>query len=419
MLAAGLVWSSRIAANLMSEALTGPMLEIDLGALLANWRLASAAFTGRAVTAVVKSDAYGLGLATVAEILAGAGCRGFWVVSLEEAMVVRACAPTAEVYTLHGLSGHPAQAFAAAGVQPVIATLDDLTALAALAGQPARCAVQVDTGLNRLGLGEKELALAQERGLFERVSVTLWVSHLARFDNLDQPSNALQRQRLRDWTTGLPPAPLSLAASSASFATPDWHLDIGRVGSALYGVPTARGQTPPLAPVASLVGPILRVANIPAGRHVGYRELFVTRRPSRIATVALGYATGVPQIAGNRARVSIAGRLAPVVGGVSMNLLSVDVTDLPEQEVTPGARVEFFGAHLRVEDVAAGLDLSPNALLTQAGAALPRHYRSTSSSQPDDLAETPTVVWSANSHRSFKKPDHVVAGGGAISSPPP
>lgn len=391
----------------MSELGQTPVLEVDLGALVTNWRLACAAFSGRLVTAVVKSDAYGLGLDPVVEALAGAGCAGFWAISLDEAARIRAIAPAAEIYALHGLAGEPARAFLSIGAQPVVASLDDLRQLAGLGLRP-RCAVQLDTGLTRLGLVEDDLDIARAEGLFERVEVSLWVSHLVRFDDLDQPLNALQRLRLAEWTRGLPPAPLSLAASSASFGAPLWHFDVARVGSALYGVPTARGQRPTLAAVASLRGPVLRVADVGPGVNIGYRELFATRRPSRVATVALGYATGVPQSAGGRAVVALGCHLAPVIGGISMNLLSVDVTDLPADAVRPGVEVEFFGPVRRIDEVAASLGMSPNALLTGAGGRLPRRYRPAQTAQPEPPAsgrKSTSVGWSSNSHPSFKKAD--------------
>lgn len=391
----------------MSEYSQGAALEVDLDALLTNWRLACAAFSGRVVTAVVKSDAYGLGLEPIVTTLAEAGCSGFWVISLDEAARVRAIAPNADIYSLHGLAGETARAFLALGVQPVVANLDDLRELAALETRP-RCAVQLDTGLTRLGLCERDLATARAERLFERVAVSLWVSHLVRFDDLDQPFNALQRRRLAEWTRDLPAAPLSLAASSASFGAPLWHFDVARVGSALYGVPTTRGQAPRLAAVARLRGPILRIAEVGPGTNIGYRELFATRRASRVATVALGYATGVPQVAGDRAAVALGPYFAPIIGGISMNLLSVDVTDLPADAVRPGMDVEFFGPNRPIDEVAAGLGLSPNVLLSGAGGRLPRRYRPVRAEPADAPAaesRRSTIVWSSNGHSTFKKAD--------------
>lgn len=356
--------------------LAGPRLLVDRKAIAANYRCARRVFKGKEVTAVVKADAYGLGLEPVATTLDGAGCRRFWVADIGEGIRLRRLLPAAIIYVMHGLTGQSPADFAAADLMPVIARLGELQRCADWSRRHGAMAVavQLDTGLNRLGLDRSEVALLQRhRDWLAGLRIDAWVTQLARFSDPDAPNNRLQRRRFRRWTNALPAAPRSLATSAMVFQSRDWHFDLARIGSALYGVQTTPAYPQPLAPVVSLHAPVLRVADSPPGARVGYGSDFRLPRRARIATVALGYADGLPVALAGEGNAFIGGRPVPLVGNIAMNLVSLDVSALTDDQVQPGTEVEFIGPHQSLESVAARLGWSPNALLLSVSRA-PHHY---------------------------------------------
>ncbi|CAH1688287.1 Alanine racemase [Hyphomicrobiales bacterium] len=353
-------------------------LQVDLAAIRANFAQMQRRFTGRAVTAVVKSNAYGLGLEPVVASLSAAGCDTFWVDDIEEALRVRAMAPSATVYTLLGLAGREPLAFVKAGVIPVLVSVAEVRAVAAFAatsGVPMPVAVQIDTGLGRLGLtGEEVLDRAMLGALWRHLDVRAWVSHLAAFDRPDDASNDDQYSRLLRWLAELPQAPVSLASSSGVYWPSSWHFDIARVGSALYGVQTSRIWQDGLQPCYRLSGHILRVADYAAGSRVGYAGTEL-KRASRIATVPIGYANGLPQRFGQGLQARVGDVLVDTVGGIAMNLTMVDVTDIKPQDLAACSEVVFLDGGLPLEPLARACNCAPNALLTAIGAGTRKIYR--------------------------------------------
>ncbi|MEQ1956160.1 alanine racemase [Mesorhizobium yinganensis] len=371
------VFSLAVEVNATSPE-NAPSLRIDLGAVRSNFQEMRRRYHGQVLSAVVKSDAYGLGLEPVVRALVGAGCRDFWVNDLEEAARVRLTAPQATAYTLMGLAGADISDFEAVRAMPAVATLAELEHCARhamLAGRRISIAVQVDTGLGRLGLCEEELAfLAGQPDMLAYLDIKLWVSHLAAYNLPDDPENAEQRRKLRDWVSALPHAPISLAASSGVFMPDDWHFDMARVGSALYGVQTSAVWQDGLIPCYELSAPVIRIAEFPAGRHLGYRGTTELKRPSRIATIAIGYANGLPQRFAEIGMVRFAGIPVRLVGGIAMNMTMIDLTDVPAGVDLVAERAVFLDRGQPVEPLAERLDCAPNVLLTQIGAATRRTY---------------------------------------------
>jgi alanine racemase len=355
-----------------------PSLRIDLAAVRSNYLEMRRRYRGQVLSAVLKSDAYGVGLEPVARTLMAAGCRDFWVNDLEEAARVRLNAPAATAYTLMGLAGAHIGDFEALGAVPAVATLAELEHCARhamLDGRRSAVAVQIDTGLGRLGLCEEEMVfLAGQPDMLAHLDIRLWVSHLAAYNLPEDPENAEQRRKLRDWVSALPHAPVSLAASSGVFMPPDWHFEMARVGSALYGVQTSAVWQDGLIPCYELSAPVIRIAEFPAGRHLGYRGTTELKRPSRIATIAIGYANGLPQRFAEIGTVRFAGTPVPLVGGIAMNMTMIDLTDVPEGDIVDGARAVFLDRAQPVEPLAERLDCAPNVLLTQIGAGTRRVY---------------------------------------------
>jgi len=355
-----------------------PILRVDLGAIRSNYLEVRRRYRGRVLSAVVKSNAYGLGLEPVVAALSAAGCRVFWVNDLAEASRLRSIAPQAEIYALMGLGGHHARDFEAIGAIPALAGLDEVEHCARhalVSERRAPVAVQIDTGLGRLGLSDQELAFIESRpDILDRLDIRLWVSHLAAYNLPDDPDNFDQRRRLSHWAFRLPPAPISLAASSCIFMTSDWHFDVARVGSALFGVQTSIVWQDGLIPCYELSAPVIRITDFPAGRRLGYRGVTELKRQSRIATVAIGYASGLPQRFAEYGSARLAGFPAPLVGGIAMNLLMLDVTDVPESILRGNIRAVFLDRDQPVEVLADGLVCAPNLLLTQIGAGTAKYY---------------------------------------------
>ena len=344
-----------------------PTLRVDLAAVTRNWRSARQAFTGKRLGAVLKYDAYGLGMAQVAPALLAAGCEDFWLATLEEASALRPLlqAP-ARVFVLNGLGCRDPGAFAALSLIPVLTHLGEVESARALvrrSGKPFTVAIHLDTGLTRVGLAESDVQrLAANPSELHGLQVAAWVTQLGRFDDLACESSREQRARFDRWTAALPAGERSLATSTGVFDEPGWHFDHARLGSALFGVQA--GRIPyAVEPAVSLSAPVLRVADVPAGVEVGYGSAYRTPRPARLATLAIGYGDGFPSGPAPSAHVCFGGHRAPIVGSVSMSLMTVDVTALGDGAVRPGDCAEIYGASQSVESLAKDLGLTPNALL--------------------------------------------------------
>ncbi|MDZ4161367.1 MAG: alanine racemase [Burkholderiales bacterium] len=366
----------------------GPLLTVDLDALRCNWQRVQARFTGQCVGAVVKHDAYGLGLAHVVPVLAAAGCRYFWVDTPQRGLAVRAAlpahAPHADVLVLYGLAGMSMADHAAHGLVPVLTSLEEVASVresARLHHTPHRVAIHLDTGLTRLGLQEPDVvALLNHPDWLEGLHITDWVTQLSRFDAPHDPACLRQRARFAQWTARLPAARRCVATSAGVLAEPPLHGDHARVGAALYGIDTSPDHGQQLAVVATLTAPVLQVVAVPADTAVGYGGLFRTPRPSLIATVAAGYGDGLPMPLAQGGQVVLHGHAAPMVGAMAMGLLSVDVTDLPAGAVRPGDAAELYGTHLNLNSVARRAGLSAAAVLVPSASRAER--RCTTASVP-------------------------------------
>ena len=359
------------------------VLEIDLGTIRRNWCTVRETFRGATVGAVVKQDAYGLGVAEIAPLLSMLGCRDFWVADLDEALSLRALLPAARIYVLHGLAGAPASAFRAHHLVPVLMDPAELPLARAEAARAGvfEIGLQLDTGLGRLGFTLADVKrLRGNAAAFAGLHLGVVITHLARFADPTARRNTHQWRRFSAWTQALPPATLSFCASAGVFGAAARHCGHARVGSALYGVETTPSQPQPITMAARLTAPILRVADVPAGVEVGYGGVYRTSQPRRLAHVAAGYGDGVPFSFRHQAHVDLAGHSVPVVGGVAMSVMTLDITDLPPGLAVPGARVELFGPHVPVDRLATAAGIAPNAVMVAAGHRARRVY-----TEPEDL----------------------------------
>lgn len=299
-------------------------LTIDLDAVASNWRALNALSDARVETAaVVKADGYGLGAGRVAKTLAQSGARRFFVAVAEEGAAVReALGPGPEISVFSGHMSGDTDMIADLHLTPMLNSVEQLTRhLEALPGHPF--GLQLDTGMNRLGLEAPEWAAI--KGLVVDRTPTLVMSHLANADDPGHPQNDAQLEAFMAMTDGFD-APRSLAATGGILLGPDYHFDLVRPGIGLYGgLPFAKA-----APVARLSLPVIQVRALAAGETVGYGATWTAEAPARIATVSAGYADGLIRAMGGKAVLYAEGTPCPLAGRVSMDLLTVDVTHLKD-----------------------------------------------------------------------------------------
>jgi alanine racemase len=359
-------------------------LRIDLGALAGNWReLARRAAPGRCA-AVVKANAYGIGLSEAAPALWAAGARVFFVAHLNEGIAARHVLPAeAAIYVLNGLeSGAEPRDYAEHRLAPVIGGEEELarwSAFAARRNRTSPCALHLDTGMNRLGfesLARLQAAMATHG---DASGADLLISHFISSEIAHDPVNQAQIERFEAARAAFPDLPASLANSSGMFLSQRPIYDLSRPGYALFGGnPTPRAPNP-MRPVVTLTVAIQQIRWIEAGMSCGYNAHWTAKRPTRLATLLIGYADGLPRGAGATdgrpgAEAAVAGRRCALVGRVSMDLTIVDVTDLPEEAVRAGDRVELLGPTIDLDDFAARSGTIGYHVLTSLGPRYQRKY---------------------------------------------
>jgi alanine racemase len=358
-----------------NRAAAGLTLTIDLGALATNFgRLAERAAPAECA-AVVKADAYGIGVERAVPALSAAGCHTFFVALPAEGLRVRAVAPDAAIYVLGGFFAEAAELYLAAALRPVLNHAEELDAwIRAGGGRPA--ALHVDTGMNRLGFAPDEaLGLAGSPRVGQS-GIVLLMSHLACADEPAHVKNTDQLARFRELQQAFPALPASLANSAGIALGPDFRFDMVRPGIALYG--GTRAADPELEVVVTAAARVVQVRTVAAGQTIGYGATQKFRRPRQVAILAAGYADGYHRAAGASgehagADVFIAGHRAPLTGRVSMDLMAADVTDIPAR-IRPGDSAELFGPNIPVEEVAAAAGTISYELLTHLGRRAERVY---------------------------------------------
>lgn len=321
---------------------------IDLGAVAANFRALRQRHAAP-IAGVVKADAYGLSAAHVAPVLAAHGAAMLFTAGFDEAAALAGRVPdSVPRAVLDGLAPGTEADFVAAGLLPVLNDLGQVRRWAAHAralGRPLPCLLHLDTGMARLGLDAGETAaLIADPAALSALDVRYVMTHLACADEPDHALNETQRTRFENACARLPKLPRSLANSSGIFLGTQFRSDLARPGAAAYGINPTPGAPNPMRPVVALHARIMQVRSIAAGDSVGYGASFVAARPSRIATAAIGYADGFPRALSARATAVLDGTEFPLVGRVSMDLTTFDVTGLPEAAVRPGGFVTLIDA---------------------------------------------------------------------------
>ncbi len=361
-----------------TAAAAGAILTVDLGAIADNYRtLKRRLAPGADCAAVVKADAYGLGAAAVAPALAAAGCEIFFVAHVDEGISLRAVlGPAATIYVLNGPAPGAEKECLSAALRPVLNSLAQIAAwrrTARRAGRRLAAALQVDTGMSRLGLPPEEAVhLAAEPDALDGIAPVLVMSHLACADAPDHAANQRQRKAFEEFRRRLPPTPASLANSSGIFLGAAYHYDLARPGAALYGLNPIPGAENPMRPVVGVAAKIIQTRELGPGAAVGYGHDFRAEAPLTAATVGLGYGDGWPRQAASAAYFGDVP--LRVLGRVSMDSIVLDISSLAPGTLAPGGLVELIGPHQSLDDVAAASGTIGYEILTRLGHRFHRRY---------------------------------------------
>jgi alanine racemase len=360
------------------------VLTVNLDAIVANWRRLEKTAVPAECAGVIKADAYGCGTAPVARALAGAGCKTFFVATLDEARAARAVLPSAAaIYVLSGFFQNTGEAFAKIDARPVIGDLNELAewdVFCRRSGWAGGAAIHIDTGMNRLGM-----TVAEAQGIIPRIiagnhGITLVMSHLACAETLHHPLNAKQLASFREIASLFSGVPASLSNSSGVFLGAPFQFDVVRPGAALYGVNPTPEADNPMQQVVDLKARIVQVRNVERGESVGYGGTWTARRPTRLAIVSAGYADGYFRAGSSNdgtrgAEVVVAGKRCPVAGRISMDLIAVDITDLPHNAARRGHMATLIGEGITVDELAHHFGTIGYEVLTSLGPRYARVYK--------------------------------------------
>lgn len=355
-------------------------LTIDVGAVVANWRLIRDRVGPTCEAAgVVKADAYGLGAERIAPALAAAGCRSFFVATIDEGIALRRVVADGAIHVLGGPLPGASADLAEHRLIPVLNSLEQIgqwAGYAAATGRRLQAVLHLDTGMSRLGLdGAAVERLAADASLLAGLDPVLVMSHMACADEADHPKNPDQLGRFAalGGRLGLA-ARRSLGASSTIFLGADYHFDLVRPGAALYGLNPVPGRPNPMAGAVRLQARILQVRDVDTPMTVGYGASHRVSRKGRVAIAAIGYADGIFRSLGNRGFGVIEGERVPVVGRISMDLTTFDVSALAPEQARPGALIELIGEHQPADALAADAGTIGYEILTALGHRFLRNY---------------------------------------------
>jgi alanine racemase len=372
--------------------IAGAVLTIRLDAIQENWRRLAARVAPAECGAAVKGDAYGLGVKPIANALWAAGCRSFFVARPLEGAELRSFLPReAIVYVLDGLFPGQAEFYAKEELRPALISQEEArewVAFGRVYGRKLPCALHIDTGINRLGFSLPELErMLADNMTMEGLNIALVMSHLACADEPAHPLNERQRQLFGQVRARLPGIPASFANSSGIFLGREFIAELVRPGIALYGGNPQSSVANPMLPVAFLEGTVLQVRWVETGETVGYGATWTASRPSRVAVLGAGYKDGVPRALSSRehtgpAQAYLGGQRCPIIGRISMDMLAIDITDLPRDAVARGTRAELLGSNIGIDEAASWADTISYELLTRLGNRYTRLYSGFESEAP-------------------------------------
>jgi alanine racemase len=360
----------------------GGRLTVDLSAIRRNWQALDKVSRGALTGAVVKADAYGTGIVQAGRALYEAGARFFFAATPDEGIAVRAALPEdSHIFILDGLFPGAAPLYVGERLMPCLSSvpmLEEWIRACLESNQALPAALHFDTGINRLGFRLNEVPIVKR--MIEDVGYVpqMIMSHFACADVPGHEKNRTQLALFTSVMAQFPGIPASLANSAATMTSRDNHFQMVRPGIALYGGRAVAGRRNPMAPVVRLEAPILQLKEVKTGESVGYGALQTMNRDSRLAIVGIGYADGFMRALSSTdqrrgSQVAIRGTLCPVVGRVSMDMIGVDITDLPQLPI-PGEMAEIIGHGITVDDHADVAGTLGYEILTGLKGRYTRHY---------------------------------------------
>ena len=359
------------------EAEASGVLKINLTAIASNWEWLSK-YTEAECASVVKGNAYGCSIEPVASALSKSGCKFFFVTNLPEAKRVRAVAPNVTIYVIHGLYSGTAPTFAEVNAQPVINSLIEMAewdAFVASHQWSGGCALNVATGESGLGLSMEEAAAFAPKVHAPNHGITLLMSHLDNNEKANHPLNERQINLFRDLCRVYRGIPGSLANSSGIFLGRKAHFDLVRAGSALYGVNPSPSLSNPMLPVIELRARIVQIRYLARDKSIASKIGCTAKRSTRLALVSVGYADGYPYASTHKLQVLVGGYRCPVAGHPSMDLLPIDVSELPDPTAARrGEMVTLIGGEIGIDDVAAASRSTGREVLSHLGSRFHRIY---------------------------------------------
>ena len=356
--------------------LTSTVLSINLDAVCANYNLLLNHLNGTPLAAVVKANGYGLGAVKIGQALTAAGCKVFFVAHLDEGVTLRSALPNAEIHILNGLLPNALKIYREYALVPVLGSLGDLETWKNFNTlSPLPCDIHVDTGMLRLGLPPAELSILQkEQDRLLGLNVRFVMSHLASSEDMESKQNPMQLEAFKQARKILPMGKACFANSSGIFLSPLYHFNMARSGIAIYGANPTPSKPNPMTPTITLRAQIIQVRDAEPGDTIGYNATHRVRDKTRIATVPVGYADGFIRTLSNKAVGIIDDISVPLVGRVSMDLITFDVTNVPEEKCQPGQWVELIGAKNPIDSVAQSGGTIAYEILTSLGDRYHRTY---------------------------------------------
>lgn len=354
-------------------------LSINLKNLAENYRIMKKQAQKSEVAAVVKANAYGLGIEEVVKTFHQQGCTSFFVATFDEALTIRQLVPEAQVYALNGVwTGVPSE-YVHHQITPVLNSLHDLEIWqleCRRAGKLLPAIIHTDTGMNRLGLSVEDVGwLAEHRDeALDGIDVRYLMSHFSSADELTSPENQFQYECFQEIRSLFPDIPATLANSSGVFRSPDYHFDLVRTGIGLYGSNPTPETDNPMKPVVSLEVPILQVHHVKEGESIGYNSTYYVAEDEVIATVCLGYADGMLRSLSNQGCLYWNGIPCPIRGRVSMDLMTVSLSRIEGKLPQAGDMLEVLGVHQDIDALAASADTISYEMLTSLGKRYRRTY---------------------------------------------
>lgn len=354
------------------------VLKVDLEAIAHNFLFLQSQLPSARCSGVVKADAYGLGMTQISPALAKVGCTHFFVATLDEGFRLREAMPEGDILVLGGILPGCEDEFIEHNLIPVLNDLGQIhlwNAHANKMGRKLPAVIHVDTGMWRLGLPPAEvLQLSNNLSVLDHLDLKLIMSHLACSDSPHHDKNWQQMNSFNQALSCLPKAPASLANSHGIFLGNDYHYNLVRPGRSLYGLGARFLHTDGLRQALQVYARVLQVSPIGKGQTIGYDSMYCVSKPTRIATISVGYADGYSRALSNHGRVYINGFEAPIVGRVSMDCITVDVGEVPENFAVPGAWAEIIGDHISADDVALSAGTTSREISSKFGTRFHRIY---------------------------------------------